>query len=214
MDKATLYNIILAIPIGLIFLGLITGAAKFNKLGLSQKLLVFSLCFTFITEVISRILIELVITNYIVFHIYAVIEFAFMATILSLHLSHSERKLIRVGIVLMVVFAVINLCFFQGVRELNTNVITASSIGLVLLSVLVFFRILSKMVYTKIEKSSFFWINIGVLTYFSSSIVLFVFGDWLTQLDLEYSINVWLIHIFFNIIQYLCFNIALWMDPE
>ena len=135
MDKATLYNIILAIPIGLILLGLITGGAKFNKLGLSQKLLVFSLCFTFLTEVISRLLIELVITNYIVFHIYAVIEFGFIATILSLHLSHSERRLIKLSIVLMGIFALVNLCFFQGINELNTNVITASSIGLVLLSV-------------------------------------------------------------------------------
>jgi hypothetical protein len=213
MEYKEFYNVLLFIPTGLIIIGFLTGIIK-KGLGRTQKLLVGALALALLVELVSLILAHFAIRNYFLFHIYTPIEYALFALLLSIHLNSFEKRLVNLSILLILTFAIVNLIFFQNAYQLNTNVITTSSIALVVISVILFFRILSKMIYRRIEKSSFFWINIGILIYFSSSLVLFAFGDWLAVVSLEYSISIWVIHVFFNVIQYICFNIALWMDPE
>lgn len=203
------------VPLAIMAIGLLVGIFKSPSLGHAQRSVTVLMGLALLVEVLSLTLSKKSLNTVFIFHIYAPIEYGLLAWVfIKTSFDRKGQKALYLSIVLVCLLAVANLLFWQSYNELNTNVIITSSIALVVVSVLSFFRILNKMVYTKIEKSSFFWINIGVLIYFSSSIVLFVFGDWLTQLDLEFSINVWLIHIFFNTIQYLCFNIALWMDPE
>ncbi|WP_422356697.1 hypothetical protein [Roseivirga pacifica] len=203
------------VPLAIMAIGMLVGILKFQRLGQAQRSVIILMGLALLVEVLSLTLSKKSFNTVFIFHVYAPIEYCLLAWVfVKTSFDRRGQKALYLSMALIFLLAIANLLFWQSYNELNTNVIIVSSITLVVISVLSFFRILNKMVYTKIEKSSFFWINIGVLTYFSSSIVLFVFGDWLTQLDLEYSINVWLIHIFFNIIQYLCFNIALWMDPE
>ena len=68
--------------------------------------------------------------------------------------------------------------------------------------------------YTQIERSAMFWTNIGVLVYFASSLVMFIYLTWLVPVNYHDVSNLLLVNVFFNTIHYLCFNIALWMDPE
>jgi hypothetical protein len=123
-------------------------------------------------------------------------------------------KAFRSSIAVICLFGVLNAAFWQPLTTPNTNVTIITSIILVIISLVLFFKILNDMRYRRIERSALFWVNIGVLIYFSSSFVLFNFSDWLIPVSVEQSIDIWMLHIFFNVVHYLTFNIALWMEPE
>jgi len=170
---------------------------------------------TLVSEIIARILWKHEKNTFPIFHIYALLEFSFLSIIYGeLFGARQIKRLLYLGIPLLWLFGILNLVFWQDLQSPNTNVTTTTSILLILISVFYFFWILSKMKIKKLESSSGFWINIAVFAYFCSSLMLFVFGDWLAAFSVEYTINVWVIHVFFNTVHYFCFNLALWMDQE
>lgn len=215
MNNKDLFTILAFIPQGLILLCIISGLFRWKSLGKGQKLLFAILAITGLVELVSELLWRKGGNNYPIFHIYALLEFSIL---LLIYRSTFQKPIIKKGLKAMIfvfiAFGIINALFFQSVFEPNTNVITASSILLIGLSLGFLFRVLNDMRYDRLEKSAMFWINIGVLVYFSSSFALFTFGEQLVPFSIESTINVWTLHIFFNVLHYIAFCVALWMKPE
>lgn len=215
MNNKDIFTILALIPQGLILSGIVIGLFRSKKLGMVQRLLVLMLIITGLVEVVSEVLWRNGVNNYALFHIYAILEFSVLMLIYrSTFKEQLIRKSLKAAIFVFVVFGAVNALFFQSLQEPNTHVITTSSILLVGLSVWFLFRVLNDMRYDRLEKSAMFWINIGVFTYFSSSFVLFNFGEELVPYSIESTINVWTLHIFFNVLHYIAYCIALWMKPE
>lgn len=215
MTQRSLFELLVWVPQGLMVLCLGTGLLRLNKLGQIQKKLLILLLVAVLTEVTSRVLWSHKENNFPVFHVYALLEFSILALI---YRSTFQKPIIEKGLKAMIfvfiAFGIINALFFQSVFEPNTNVITASSVLLIGLSLGFLFRVLNDMRYDRLEKSAMFWINIGVLVYFSSSFALFTFGEQLVPFSIESTINIWTLHLFFNFLHYIAFCIALWMKPE
>ncbi|MCE7993478.1 MAG: hypothetical protein HEP71_15935 [Roseivirga sp.] len=215
MNNKDLFIVLAYVPQGLILLCVMTGLFRLKSLGKLQKLLLTILLITGVSEVVSEVLWQQSNNNFPVFHIYAILEFCVLAMI---YRSTFENKTIesvfKWSILVFITFGIANALFFQSVFEPNTNVTTVSSVLLIGLSVSFLFRVLNDMRYDRLEKSAMFWINIGVLTYFSSSFALFTFGEKLVPFSIESTINIWTLHIFFNVLHYIAFCIALWMKPE
>ncbi|GAB5522500.1 MAG: hypothetical protein Roseis2KO_03720 [Roseivirga sp.] len=215
MNNKDLFTILALIPQGLILSGILIGLLRLRKLGAVQRLLVLMFIITGLVEVGSEVLWQNGVNNYALFHIYALLEFSILILIYRQTFQRQlTRKVLKAAIFVFVAFGIINALFFQSVFEPNTNVITTSSVLLVALSISFLFRVLSDMRYDRLEKSAMFWIDIGVLVYFSSSFALFNFGEELVPYSIESTINVWTLHIFFNVLHYIAFCIALWMKPE
>lgn len=215
MNNKDLFTVITYVPQGLILLCIITGFFRLKNLGKVQRLLLFVLLVTGVSEVVSELLWQQGSNNFPVFHIYAIAEFGLLAMIYqSTFKSQAIKGALKWAIFIFIAFGIGNALFFQAVFEPNTNVTTVSSVLLIGLSVSFLFRVLNDMRYDRLEKSAMFWINIGVLIYFSSSFALFTFGEELVPYSIESTINIWTLHIFFNVLHYIAFCIALWMKPE
>lgn len=203
------------VPIGIIFTGALVGLIRFDRLGSAQKFLLTLLVLAFLAEAVSFYLSRSSSNSYPVFHLYALLEYGLLALIYSRGFkSIGLSKVLMSSVFLMVVYAILNVIFFQPLTVPNTNVTIVSSVIMIVVSVLFFFRVLNEMRYAQIEKSAMFWISIGVLIYFASSLIMFFYLTGIAPAVLGDVEVVIMVNIFFNIIHYLCFNIALWMDPE
>lgn len=215
MNNKDLFTVLAYVPQGLIVLCIVTGLFRLKKLGKLQKLLLLVLLVTGVSEVVSELLWRQRSNNFPVFHVYAILEFCVLAMIYrSTFENQAIKRTIKRGVFTFMAFGIVNALFFQSVFDPNTNVTTVSSVLLIGLSVSFLFRVLNDMRYDRLEKSAMFWINIGVLVYFSSSFALFTFGEQLVPFSIESTINIWTLHIFFNVLHYIAFCIALWMKPE
>lgn len=210
-----LLNTSLWILFALLIVGVVVGITKFSRLGKAQKLLTSLMLAALIAETCSFILRKSGNTNYPIFHIYVIVEFALFTRIYASQIKNIRWiRLLRWSVILMLIYALVNVFFWQSLSSPNTNVTTVYSLVMILLSAQWFFMILREMKYDSLFRSSFFWINNGVLLYYSSSFVLFVFMFRVSNLDYHQIEIILYLNMFFNLIHYLCFNIALWMNPE
>lgn len=209
------YQVLAFVPLVIMLFGVIVGFIKFTTLGPIQRLVVFLMSLALIADLTSYLLMKAEISTYPVFHFYAPFEYSLLILVFVQFFKRSKiKRLLYLSIPAVWGWALSNMMFWQDITTANTNVTSVLSLTLVLMSVLAFFKILSETIYSRIERSSFFWVITAIIIFFSSSFLLFAYSNWLKPISVENAMNVWLLHVFFNIIHYLCFNIALWMDPE
>ena len=201
---------------GIMLIGALVGFLRFNRLKYIQLLIWVICCVSLLTEIISIALMKNVINTYAVFHIYAPISYSLIILVFARFYEQNRwfGKALKFSIWPIWVFAILNVIFLQSYQTANTNVTVPTSLIFVGLSIFSFVTILNQTKYERLLSSSFFWSLIGIVIYFSSSLLLFLYANWLKNVTPEESITIWVLSVFFNSIHYLCFNIALWMDPE
>ncbi len=198
-----------------IALASIVGFIRWPKIGYCQKVLTALLTTALITELLSAILRAYALPTYPGFHMYALLEYGFLVQIFGrVYDAGRWGIIIRYSWIPMLIFGILNLIIWQPLNTPNTNVIAVSGLIMITLSLGFLFSTLNRMRYRRIEKSALFWINVGVLLYFTSTLVMFVFLNGLVTVPVTYKIDILVLNIIFNIIHYLCFNIALWMKAE
>ncbi|MBN8694686.1 MAG: hypothetical protein J0L69_15940 [Bacteroidetes bacterium] len=69
---------------------------------------------------------------------------------------------------------------------------------------------MSRMLFDKLLDAPFFWINIAVLFYFSGSLFLFLFGNYLISQGNKTYMEMYKIHTFVNAVWYLFISIGFW----
>lgn len=150
----------------------------------------------------------------ILFHIYTVLEFCVLA-LLYKHLFHKERikKNINIVILLFFVFKILDISFFTSIQESDTLAMTLESVVMITFGILYFDQVLREMVIPNLEKHPVFWINSGILIYFSGSLFLFLFSDFIFSFSGQISYwSFWSIHSLLTIIKYTLFSIGLWLQ--
>lgn len=216
MVTQELINQILLIPYFFIAINLLVGLLTFKRHSKIQRLLFILIIVTAVSESISKILWYQKLNNLPVFHFYAVIEFMLFMLIFenAYRIKASYFNPFRLVIYSMVAFALFNGVFLQSITEFNSNVITISASVLTLLSLLYFYKLLKEVSHISLETQPVFWINVGVLIYFSSSLVFFLASNALAGQSLDVRGIVWGTHALFNVFHYIAFSIALWVKPR
>ena len=216
MIAQELINQILLIPYFFIAVNVLVGCLTFSWHSNIQRMLFVLIIVTGISESISKILWYQKLNNLPVFHFFAVIEFAVFLLIYekAYGAKVSNANPFRLGIYAMVVFALLNAIFFQQLTEFNSNVITVSAATMTILSLLYFYKLLKEVSHVSLESQPIFWINVGVLIYFSSSLVFFLASNSLAGKSLDIRGIVWGTHAIFNVFHYIAFSIALWVKPK
>src|ERR1700761_8112432 len=84
------------------------------------------------------------------------------------------KKVVVVLSALALLIMVFNVIFIEGVWEFPSLSTTVLSVLLICFSLAYFYQILNRQEFIHIEKQGLFWINAGVLFYFSINIFLFM----------------------------------------
>lgn len=215
MNSKSFYETLINIPLVIMVVGIVVGLFKKAGLGKAQRWILVLLSTSLLAEILAKLVAIANGNNYWVYHLYFPIEFTLVAMVFLGAFSKTQYKLIiKWAIGMIWIYSLLNLPGWLGTGELDTNVSIASNAAIIVLSIALLFQILSEMRYRRIERSSLFWFNMAMLSYCAGSLLLFVFADWLVMVAMDYAVNIWLIHLFLKVLQYLMLIIALWMDPE
>lgn len=112
-----------------------------------------------------------------------------------------------------VLYSVINTLFVEFWYTFNATAMTVESTLLIILSLSTYIFLMDKRMTKHLNDyiKSVEWINSGVFLYFTSSLTLMYFGNYMIQLiSSELSRYTWVVHSFLLVIMYYCFWRALW----
>lgn len=110
----------------------------------------------------------------------------------------------------MLLFGLVNWIFIQQ-GGINSFSKVTSSIYFLVLSILFFYVLLKDLPTQSILQLPMFWINSGVMIYFSGSLTLFILSDYLVNTLHNDLMLYWTFHNFLGIIKNILFIIGIWM---
>ena len=173
------------------------------------------LCFVAVFEIICIILANYSINNLPFLHLYTIFEFSFLGLVFYQVFAHpSFKKAIIVTIIAFAAFAIINAFFIQTIYEFNTIAHAVESFLLILLALLFFFKVFHESAVMHLGKYPMFWINSGILIYFSGSFFLFIFSNYILMQSHDMLHAYRGIHSLLNILLNLFFAMGLWYSPQ
>jgi hypothetical protein len=128
-----------------------------------------------------------------------------------------DQKIIWWSAILFISFTLVNAVFFQNIFTFASHALTVESVLVIILSLSTFIFLLNDMVKKKKMRlvKSLNWINSGLFIYYTSSLLIFYFGEVITH---TFSKNLnrytWALHTFFLMVMYFCFFVGLWQRPR
>lgn len=189
----------------------------YRKLTKELRIFTWFIFFSALIELFSRIWWFQSMNNMPFLHLYVAGGFCFLAVFYQEVLRGLiNAKIIRAIAAVFLVLTVFNSLFIQDIYTFNSYGLTLESILIIIFSLSTYLITRHDMVKKNrlhLEKS-LNWINFGLFIYYSSSLLIFYFGDIITQFfSKEASLYTWVIHAFFSMIMYVCFFAGLWHRP-
>lgn len=191
------------------------GLLHYRKLRPSAKNIVWLVFVSFVFDIAGRILWWNKIPNLFVGNVYAIVEFAIISFIYKFEFKNFIPQYWLEAVVgISLIFFLYNLFWGQGFFFNNTLSKTVESVLLILFSLLYFHKTIKELQIAQLEATPMFWFNSGVLLYFSGSLFIFIFSNYLLIYSQELGIQIWAIHAFFMMLFYFTISIALWVNHK
>lgn len=206
-----IYSKLAAASIFLPFIIIVLSKKKYEYPLTFLKYLIF---FTALVEVIVETLWWHSVNNLPLLHLYIIVEFALLGWMYHLYLYKLlGRYLIPLIIVAFCTFSIINSLFIQSIFTFNTYARAIENLLLILLSLAYFYKMLKELKVKYLEKDPMFWINSGILVYFSGNLFIFIFSNYILP---HKSLNMlfWSIHATLNLFIYTFYAIGLWLSRQ
>lgn len=196
----------------IIFFPLILSLKNFRKSPSELKIITQYLILSVITQIVSFIFWKRNINNLPVLHIYTLLEFAVLLWFYYKILKSFIPKIyFYILLIAFVVFALTDTFLLEGVYVFNTYSRSVEGFIFIVLSVFWFFKVFfaEEESYLPYQKS-INYISAGFFIYFSGSIVLFSFSNYINQLAHSMLFNIWTLHTLFLTIMYILLFRGLW----
>jgi hypothetical protein len=153
-----------------------------------------------------------VTNNFPAIHLFIVISLVFFAAIYyNAFFSPLLKKATLILSILAFVLLILNLILNEGVWEYPSMSNTVLSVLLIFFSLVYFYQLLTRQEFIHIENQGLFWINAGVLFYFSVNIFLFMLFRRIINSHQE---DYYMIHNVTNIIANVIFTVGLLCKPQ
>jgi hypothetical protein len=168
-------------------------------------------CITLVIEIFNSIHRELSLNNYYILHIYTIIEFTFISLFYRRFFSTHFKE----NITLLLIFVLLITSYIDykvtGLLNLDDISLLTESIILSCYALFSFYYILKNLLYEDLINSDVFWVNCGIIIYFSGNLVLFAFDTYLLNtLPEKHNIVRNSLHSFTNISYNIVIGIAFW----
>jgi hypothetical protein len=150
--------------------------------------------------------------NLFLMHLYDVMAVVFF-TLIYYHASYKpvlkKITLILGGTALLIMIS--NEIFIESIRVYPSISNTILCLLCIPLSLIYFYQILSRQEFVHIEKQGMFWINAGVLIYFSVNIFLFMLHNKISSTEMH---NYYMMQSVSNIVANLLYSVGLLCKPQ
>jgi len=149
--------------------------------------------------------------NLFMFPIYTLWEFEMIS--LFYFMTFKAIPLRRIIIGTMLLFAMLTIadvCLVNGLKRFNYYSRSIEGLIIITYTIIYFYTVLSEMSIAKPEKEGTVWISMAFLIYFSGTLFLFIFGDYVTRHSYKTYGVYWGFHAIVMWLLYSMIAIGLW----
>jgi hypothetical protein len=204
--------IIIEISVYILLLPIALGTIFYKRLIKTQRILFWMISLIALNQFLSEgwkiwILPE---NNLPFLYVYVLIEFVFLALIYE-RLLHPfiASKIIRLGLGLFIIYWLITF-FWPGKMWTYPDYIRPTeSILIFILAGAYFYKVFVESKLMRLGKDFSFWLSAGLIIYFSSNSLLFLYGDLVADQQDPVFNAIWTIHAILTILLYITYSIAL-----
>lgn len=192
-------------------LPLLLGIFLWNRLQWAQKLIaVLALC-SISTDIISHWLVRNTDHQQVVYHLYTIVQFTILVYIYSRALKPLFSDVFfRYVFLFFLLFAFVDAVWLSSIYSFNSYSSGLESLILIFCVLTFFYKTLLELKIKNLIKDPLIWISIGVLLYFSVSLFIFLFTNYINNSE-DALFIIWGIHAIFNVILNLFFAFAIWL---
>jgi hypothetical protein len=170
----------------------------------------------FLVSAVFDLVLQLVVrmginNNHPLIYIFIIVSVLFFAAIYFYAFFNPKLKkaiLILSAIALLIIL--FNVIFIESIWDYPSLSITVLGVLLIFFSLMYFYQLLNRQEFIHIEKQGLFWINTGVLFYFSINLFLFMLFRQILLRHPEY----YMIHDVTNIIANILYSVGLLCKPQ
>lgn len=179
----------------------------------TQKWISVLVLITLLGEVLLNVLVRYYDNNLPVLHFFTVCQFVLFVLIFEKALIPLFPPVFFKSLIIgFLIFAFFDAFLFNGLKNFNSNSRPLSSFILIFLALSFFYKTLKELKIKYLEKEPVLWLSIGVILYFSGSLFIFIFTNYVRNSN-EVLLTLWGIHAIFNIVLNLSYSAALWVKP-
>ncbi|WP_046757244.1 hypothetical protein [Kordia jejudonensis] len=150
--------------------------------------------------------------NMYLLHMYTVLEYALWSVFYyQLFENKVVKKVIVSMLIIFVIFSVTNTIYWQSLTTFNSYSRSVEGAFLLCFAIAWFYKVFVDRTIVRLETHPVFWINAGVLVYFSGSFLLFISNNFLVHISRQHFFEAWTLHGLFLIIHYLFIAIGIWL---
>jgi hypothetical protein len=194
---------ILTVYIAILCFAALVGLFRYNSLDKATRLLVWYICFTFLTEAAGTIMsVVYKRDNVFLYHIYSALQFSLIS--FYFNFSDERKTLNRSGwliVIAGIVACILNSVFLQPLTELNTNFIVLESFLIIGMSLFAFYRLLISDELAVFSMPRF-WFSSIFLVFWSFTFFYWLVGDTIHKMMPGKAIWLNLMIWFINIVTY------------
>jgi hypothetical protein len=190
-------------------------AALYNYKHLDKVLKIAAAFFiiSFLCDLIQLITVIIGVRNNVpIIHLFIVLSILFWGAIYyHAFFKPFLKKIIIILSATALLIVTINIIFIEGIWEYPSISNTVLSVLLIFFSLAYFYELLNRQEFIHIEKQGLFWINAGVIFYFSLNIFLFMLFNRIISVHQQ---DYYMIHNIVNIIANILFSVGLLCKPQ
>jgi len=147
----------------------------FKKMSRELLYIFWFVCTQFVTNLAAMIMEKLIVTNYSAYAVNVILSFIILSALFYKVINSSIRKVVPAAALLFIICAGYSVAKGDGIRSYN-SVLSAVGSFIIIVYCLVFFywRLVKDNKQPGLTNTSFFWIVIGVFTYYTGSFFIFI----------------------------------------
>ncbi len=166
-------------------------------------------------EIGGLILSQNKIHNYLLQHIFTIIECGLIAWIYLFQFVNKWHKtIVYVVFCIFLLTSIVILIFKGGYNRGDSILSTFESCFIMTLSGIYILKNLREITLSKLSDSYFSWLNAGFLIYFSTSFFLFLFNDYIESCELTIAYILYSLHLISNIAYNILLGIGVWKAKQ
>jgi hypothetical protein len=178
---------------------------RYNRLSKALKIMTWYLMLSVLTQAVSLLLWTKSINNLPLLHVFTVLEFILLFT----YFSFQSRPILTrfwfyLILVLFLLFAILDALVLEDLQSFN--IYTRSLEAFIFIGYSVHWFIHSITIESKVafsEQNALKYMNAGFFIYFSGSLILFAFSNYINHLGRPLLMNIWTLHTLLLIVLYL-----------
>lgn len=169
---------------------------------------------SFISNFIMAVLWLNVMNNMYIGNIYVLLETSIFFVIYKKNLGKLFSIAFFVSIVSIFYLSFLLNLYVQGFYEINSYTRTLESMIMIFFALSYFYKTMQTLDSDNLIKEPMFWLNSGVLLYFSANVFVFVFSNFVSKYSIDTNIIIWAIHSIFYALFFIMLSTALWVVPQ